>query len=362
MSSSISFVLIPKENVSDDTVLIARLHVAEGTAVMRGQLLGTIETSKAIIDIEAPVEGYVFFYSQEGERMPVGGKLAAVCDTPQRPSAVFAPIPQPTVSASESAGRISQAAKELIAEHGLAPALFAHLPLTRRQDVQSYLTARSVATDELARNLPPPKPSDVVIWGGGGHAKVCIEILRAMGEHTIYGILDAKMSIGSRVLGVPVVGREKDMEELCRRGVTSAVLGIGSVQAHSARARMLKRMKDAGYKLPNLIHPRACVEPSTRLGAGNVLFAHATVSSDVTISDGCIINSGAVVSHDCHLADNVHLAPGALLAGNVSVGENTLIGMSATVFLGTKIGRAVTINNGVAVMADVADGFLLRRS
>ena len=46
---------------------------------------------------------------------------------------------------------------------------------------------------------------NVIVIGGGGHAKVAIDCTREAGD-TVVGILDDHLPIGATVLGVPVLG------------------------------------------------------------------------------------------------------------------------------------------------------------
>lgn len=162
------------------------------------------------------------------------------------------------------------------------------------------------------------------------------------------------------MLGVPVLGTSSLLTQLKAEGIERAVLGIGSVQNHRARVKLYDRLVAAGFKIPNLIHPRSMVEPSVTMGEGNQIFAGAVVGSAVKLGHDTIINSGTIVSHDCVIASHTHLSPGAVLAGGVEVGENTLVGMGVTVYLGVRIGSNVVIANGSHIMKDVPDGSFFR--
>ncbi len=351
---------VPKETVSDDAYQVARLYFKDGQKVEADAVIATLETSKAAIDVTTPVAGYVYYAATEGGSIAVGANLAAIAATAARPSELAAARPTSAAAPAEDDDvMFSEPARRLVEQHRLDRSLFAGLALVRVEDVERVLARAAKPT--LPDNLPKIHAQHVLIWGGGGHAKVCIEILRAAGQFEPYGIVDGKLPVGSDVLGVPVLGHEATLEEFFRRGVRHATVGVGAVTYHQRRGTFFERLRAAGFQLPNLIHPRAAIDPSTRLGDGNQVFAHATISAAVRIGNGCIVNSGAVISHDCELADNVHLAPGALLAGGIKVGENTLVGMGAKIFLGVKIGRGVRINNGVVVDRDVEDHAVVQR-
>ena len=191
---------------------------------------------------------------------------------------------------------------------------------------------------------------------------MCIDILRLMKRHEIHGILDANLPIGSKVLGVPVIGRDNELGKHRQEGIQYAINGVGAARDHRLRSTIYSDIKQAGYIVPNLIHPEAAIEPSAVMGEGNQIMANATVGSDVNIADNCILNCGTVLSHDCHLGKNVHIAPGAILAGAVEVGEDTLIGMGVTVYLGIRIGSRVIIPNGMNIFRDIPDDTILRFS
>jgi sugar O-acyltransferase (sialic acid O-acetyltransferase NeuD family) len=372
---SIEPVYVPCETVNDDRYIVTSLPVSSGATVVRGQIIAEIETSKATLQIESPASGYFFTRLQEGKEVMVGALLALICDTSTVSAEAFqkyeaAPegaIDAPPIEAGESGLRVSNAAASLIAEHRIELGSFSGLKLVRREDVEKVLRERRGAAEPVAQ---PPAVSEmvhrvhtearVVIVGGGGHARMCIDLLRSMKTYEIAGIVDPELAIGANVLGVEVIGRDSELSGLLSAGIRFAVIGLGAVRAPREREVAFARVKQAGFLVPNLIHPSAVVEPSAVLGEGNQIMAHATVGSAARIGNNCIVNTGAIVAHDCVLEDNVHVSPGGILAGGVTVGDSTLIGMGATVYLGVRLGRRVVVANGLDVFADVPDRAVLR--
>lgn len=195
----------------------------------------------------------------------------------------------------------------------------------------------------------------VIIVGGGGHARVLVEALRA-GNVSILGITDADPAKrGGTVMGVPVLG---DDSVLGQHGPGRVLLvnGLGSVRTPAARTSLFEAFASQGFSFATVIHPRAVVASDAMLAEGAQIMAGAVIQPGVSIGRNSIVNSGAVVDHDCVIGDHVHLSPGATLSGGVRVGSGSHVGTGATVIQGISIGAGCLVAAGAVVISDVPDG------
>ncbi len=74
-------ILVPLLNANEPEARLINVHVKDGQAVEKGDLLFSIETTKAAADIEAPERGFVRILAKLGETLPVGFRLAVITDT-----------------------------------------------------------------------------------------------------------------------------------------------------------------------------------------------------------------------------------------------------------------------------------------
>jgi len=193
----------------------------------------------------------------------------------------------------------------------------------------------------------------LLVVGGGGHAKVVIDLALRCGSWIVVGVLDdAPQLIGSTVLGMPVLGPTSSLGDLSDPH-TSVVVAVG---ANLARQELQSRARRVGYDIAILVHPAAVVAESVRLGAGTVVMAGAVINADAAVGEGAIVNTGATIDHDCRLGDFCHVAPGVTLCGGVSVGARSLIGVGAAVIPGIEIGADVMVGAGATVVGAVSDG------
>lgn len=356
---------LEKENISDDSYLIGFINKRHGERVHSGEVLFTVETSKSTIDIIAPEDGIISHYLNEQDIVPVG-QLVAIIDDDAHGIEDFATTPkadttyvvQPISTAIPEGlkPRFTDAALTMIKERDIDPAVFGNLSLVKTADVERFLAANAGIQATAVSASTSTQAKEIVILGGNGHARTCIDLIRAMKGYKIRGIVDKELIPGTEMMGIKVIGDDSMLETLYAEGVQFAANGIGTATGTALRGRIYAKAKQIGYRFPNLIHPSAVIEPSASMGEGNQIMMGALVGSCVRIGSNCIVNSGAIVSHDCTIEDNVHLAPGAILAGTVRVGAETIIGMGSTVFFQVTIGSHVTINNGKNIFMNILDG------
>ncbi len=203
-------------------------------------------------------------------------------------------------------------------------------------------------------------PDAVLVYGGGGHGQVLLELIRQAGRFRLAGVVDDRLPRGDFLLGVPVLGSGECLTEWRQKGVALAVNGVGGIGNPMAREGVFTQLEQAGFFFPALVHPRALVEPAATLHPGVQVLALAYVGPCVEVGFGSLLNVGAIASHHCRLGRVTNLSPGATLAGGVSLGDYTQIGMNATVNVNLNIGRHCLIGNGATVKADVPDGTRIR--
>jgi sugar O-acyltransferase (sialic acid O-acetyltransferase NeuD family) len=194
---------------------------------------------------------------------------------------------------------------------------------------------------------------DCVIIGAGGHGKVVLDILQAIGKDRVIGFLDADAGLaGSSVGGVPVLGPVNQLSRLRLQRVKAGIVAIGDNRIRTGYAALLR---EHGFELISAVHPSAVVAKTVKLGHNTVIAAGAIVAASARLDDSVILNTNCVVDHECEVECGVHVCPGALLAGRVRVGAGAFIGLGAKVLPCLTIGRGAIIGAGAVVLKDIPD-------
>lgn len=188
----------------------------------------------------------------------------------------------------------------------------------------------------------------VAIIGAGGHAKVVVSVLRAIGYEISAIYDDSPDKHLKHLAGVPILGPTATLEDSPE---TQAVVAIGDC---AARERVVRRFQQLNWI--TAVHPAAYVDPTVQLGPGTVVFAGAVIQPDAVLGAHVIVNTGATVDHDCWVEDFAHLAPGVHLAGGVHIAHGAFLGIGAVVIPSRTVGRGTVVGAGGVVVEDLPDG------
>ena len=187
----------------------------------------------------------------------------------------------------------------------------------------------------------------ILLIGGGGHAKVVFDTIRASGMGVIgYCDDNAQSAMSGTLEYLGAIGGAADHD-------APLVIAIGDVVT---RRRFLGELGSGARFAEPIIHPSAVVSASAEIGEGVFVGPGAIVNADARIGAHAIINSGVIVEHDCRVGENAHIAPATVLGGGVCVGVDVLVGIGARVLPGIEVGAGRVVGGGAVVVKDVGGG------
>lgn len=190
-----------------------------------------------------------------------------------------------------------------------------------------------------------------VVLGGGGHARVVLDILDCSDDVEIAGFTtpDARPDT---LNGYGCLGTDSVLDALFDSGICTAFVAIGS---NKHRKACLELVALRGFRLVNAISPRAVVSKYACLGRGIAIMPGAVINAGAQLGDGVIVNTNASVDHDCVIGACSHIGPGATVAGCVRVGEGSFLGSGSSVIPRINVGLWTTVGAGSVVVKDLPD-------
>ena len=216
--SEIVFVTIPQETVNDESVRILAWKVASGSKVQKDDQLCEVETSKAVMDIEAPEAGTVVYSAAAGDEVPVGATICQIV-----PEGMAAPSMLETATAIAQGDPAGQAnaveAPVVVVEASPAAGPVTHVAAARVEIPAD--TAVEAAIDTA--DLPPARLTPLA-------AKLAVEFGYAK-ESFPRGALvrrdDVLRRAGKLPAAAPAPGKAADKPAVSEPVANTPVAGVG---------------------------------------------------------------------------------------------------------------------------------------
>jgi sugar O-acyltransferase (sialic acid O-acetyltransferase NeuD family) len=194
----------------------------------------------------------------------------------------------------------------------------------------------------------------LIILGTGGNAYDILDVIEAMNAitptWTVAGFLDDAHTVGSRYLGLEILGGLRDAGRFRGRYFINA---IGSDKSYRHRPSILASTGLSAEDFATLVHPGASVSSRARLGRGVAVHYGVSIAGGVTVGDHVSLSPGCIVGHDAIIEDYAVLAPGAVVSGFVHVGRSCYVGARAVIRQRLHVGEQALVGMGAVVVRDV---------
>jgi len=171
---------------------------------------------------------------------------------------------------------------------------------------------------------------DIILIGGGGHCKACIDVIEMQNLYNIAGIIDIAEKVGQTILGYPVIGCDENIEDIAKQ-YNNYLITIGQIKSFMKRYKLFDQIKKVNGVFPVIISPLAHVSKHASIQEGSIIMHGTIVNANANIGSNCIINNNALIEHDVTIENHCHVSTGAIINGNSVVKAGSFIGSNATV-------------------------------
>jgi sugar O-acyltransferase (sialic acid O-acetyltransferase NeuD family) len=181
----------------------------------------------------------------------------------------------------------------------------------------------------------------IILVGGGGHCKSCIDVIENENKYKITGIIDKKKNF---LLNYKVFSESYLNKKLIKNNY--AFVTVGQIKNYKVRVKLFNRLKDLGFKIPSIMSPLAYISKHAVIGQGTIVMHGAIVSAGAIIGNNCIINTNSLIEHDVVIGDHTHVSTEATVNGGVIIGEKVFIGSRSIIKDNISIGECSIVGAG----------------
>ena len=192
----------------------------------------------------------------------------------------------------------------------------------------------------------------IILIGGGGHCKSCIDVIERGGKYRIAGIVDTPEKLNENILGYKIIATDNDLQDLAKK-YGYFLIALGHIKSPDKRIKLFVTLKDLGAKLPVIISPIAYVSKHARIEEGTIVMHHALINAGASVGRNCIINSKALIEHNAVIEDYCHISTGAVVNGGVKIGSGSFFGSNAVCKEYIEIGENAVIGCGAVIVKNI---------
>jgi sugar O-acyltransferase (sialic acid O-acetyltransferase NeuD family) len=352
-------VKITANNVNDQKVTLLNYKCSQFEYIKQGIEVIEVETSKAVISIEAETDGYIFILVEKNSEVPVGSVVALIFDN-ELDCKSYSPVKSACDSEfdkSNSRINFSKKALQLMAQLDLASSDFFGYTHVKLEDVETVAKNRKVTAERDTMKLIALIPGDhsgIALYGAGLQGCIIKQILEAQGLK-VAAFVDTRPD-REIYFGLPVL-RKNEINLLFERGVRKVHVCIGNGRA---KAEVGSFVQATGFEIIQVIDRSANISPSAQIGVGVFIGPQVLIGPEARIGDWCQINNAATIAHHSELGEGVMIADACHVGGTVKIGSMTQLGIGVTVNRDISIGSGCSVVSGVNITASVPDGSIVK--
>lgn len=353
---------IEKINVSDNKFLVTKLHQQNGSEVKAGDLIYSIESSKASKDVTAPCDGFIFFANgvKEFEEYPANYLIAQIVDANENPFAKVLETTEVTEITKETKEEVNviatKEALSLAAKHGVDLSKIDAEYITK-WDVLEYIKLLDLGTFGYNSTI-----KRVALIGAGLGAMQVIDLISHLdGFRAVALYDDTPEKQGSFVYGVPVVGKI-DFESITmdyKMGKFDYIVNAIST-SNEFRKKCFDELTALEVPYCNLIHPSAVIGHYVTMGTGNIVLPFTHIGPNTVLGNDCFLTAKASIEHHNVVGSHVTCGPSVMTSGCVTIGDCVRFGTGVFVEPHVEIGDNCLIASGTIVTNNVPENTIVR--
>ena len=121
----------------------------------------------------------------------------------------------------------------------------------------------------------------LILLGGGGHCKSCIDVIEQEGKYKIVGILDVGELVGQKLLGYEYIGTDADISKYVDEGY-AFLITVGQINTSSVRQKLFSLLNKNNAQIATVISPHAYLSKHADIGKGTIIMHDALVNASAS--------------------------------------------------------------------------------
>tara|TARA_B100001750_G_scaffold204007_1_gene180153 strand:+ start:822 stop:1451 length:630 start_codon:yes stop_codon:yes gene_type:complete len=192
---------------------------------------------------------------------------------------------------------------------------------------------------------------NLIVYGAGEFGSLISNIVSYHSDLNIVAYGDDNIEkIGQLIENSPVFG-DKDLLKFAKEnGIKYAISSIGN---NKIRAEKYTLLKNNGFQMLSIVHPRALIDSKVTFGDNVIIEMGTSIHTNSNIGNNVFLGGDALIGHHNRIGNHVLVGGNVSFGGAVVVEDYVSIGVGASIKPGVRLGEGSVIGVGAAVVKDV---------
>lgn len=193
----------------------------------------------------------------------------------------------------------------------------------------------------------------IILIGGGGHAKACLDVIESDDFWHLKGYLDVKQTL-SDSYGLDYLGSDLEASKFVHEA--KFLITVGHLGFSTIREKLFNDLKKLNAQFAIVKARNSIISKKSIIGSGTIVMHGAILQADTQIGENCIINDRVLIEHDSTIGNHCHISTGAIINGGIRIGNGVFIGSGSVLRNGITIGDNCVIGMGSVVTKSIGQG------
>jgi len=199
----------------------------------------------------------------------------------------------------------------------------------------------------------------LLIVGGLGSGEIAMSVFqeanKISNEWEIEGFLNDIIQPGDSLGKYKVLGPSEALNDYVNKGYFIHFTLHFNAKHKEARVNKFNELGIPLEANASAIHPSAYLDPSTKIGYGTLICAHACTSFGPVIGNFIHVYTNGFIGHDSVIKDFSTITAHSVIGARVTIDEGAHIGLNSTIREDLRIGKYSIIGMGSVVTKNVED-------
>ena len=192
----------------------------------------------------------------------------------------------------------------------------------------------------------------IYLFGGGGHALSCIDVIERQKKFKILGIIDEKLESKQKILNYSII-KKSSLFKKKNNSNNYGLVAVGQIRTPKVRIKIFNELIKNSLLPATIISPLSSISKNAKIGEGTIVMHGCVINSKARIGKNCIINSGCIIEHEVEIGDHSHISTGTIINGRTKIGKQSFVGSGSILIQGISIGDGCVIGAGSLVKKNI---------